>query len=619
MARKTTIVICMNPGSNADHIQQVLCGLSDFDIKIFTCFKDLVSLNDKALRAIHGFVVLCELDWDHELSGNGGSLWKGVGLVQGYLRSKKSLNVPIIFVSYSASFSIIKDEPGASIILTPALQHQFVRLPVSDFKKEVLGLFKEMRPMTTLEQRYTKQLYCDCEGMLHRIKHNVGGTDNDTLKTQIVYVIDKCFSYEKERLIKKLEGSGTDLKVFCQELLDMMDNGRQTDNTINPEFVCSSGSSQIKTLLLEDNKDDKYINRFVEYIRNKNQVYQEQNKVYLFEEPRVVRDEKTFDSKFKRIKFEVVICDIEIKDEEGKLNSLGFNIIENKVNKGYTRPLYYIVTNVTRSFYDQIKIPRVNRIRLKEEVFGSDLEIERLLYGIKEVVQHKEQEMDDPQKYLKVWEILDNYVRNPENYPFVFKNKTKFGIDCFDSFDELDFCVNTKSLDLIKQFLILINQKSAEYYPARIKIKKEYDHICEDMRMIIKRGITCGNEEFVRHFDFGQSIKPDDIEKFVIRLILRRFFLYLIEFIKFVDLESHYSENLKLNAKDIACRAISKQFKRIDEFQSKCLNYTLLYSPEKNDDLQQTQEEKAFVTAIKAKGEDAFDFDDEDLIDQLCF
>ena len=93
----------------------------------------------------------------------------------------------------------------------------------------------------------------------------------------------------------------------------------------------------------------------------------------------------------------------------------------------------------------------------------------------------------------------------------------------------------------------------------------------------------------------------------------------MIEFVKFVNLESYYPEYLKLTEKDIACRAISKQYKRDGELQSKCLNYTLLYSPEKRDGLQQTQEEKAFVAAIKAKGKEAFDFDDEDLIDQLCF
>ncbi|MBR5912042.1 MAG: hypothetical protein IKZ55_08655 [Bacteroidales bacterium] len=640
MKQKKNIIICWNDNAYQGVLNDSFLNAENYNVKVFTSFDYFSQLGEtdteikKALKDCSGFVVLCELQWNHEKTNSPYLEFQGITFVQRYLRDRLGLKVPVVFTSFLDAKDIISPElkpqlrPDAGIIMTPALQHRFVRLPAK--LEELLKPFGKMRKMSDTELVYTQMQYCNHKGFLSQIKHNVEGrsaSDQDYYRKQIKFVLEKDNRFKGfSDYIKLLQECKTtqDLSSFCAKLINRLTDSKETtssSNNIDFHFACKSETEQIKILLLEDNPDDPHVHQFVEFITEKNRCYNEQNMTFVFRIPIIAKSEEEFKRLFKRTRYEVVICDIEIRGEEGNLDALGFNIIESLIGEGYTRPLYYIVTNVTRSFYDQIKIQRINRIRLKEEVFGSEREMERLIYGIKEVMEHQKQVADDPYKYLKVYNELDNYINNPRNYPIEFKNTTKFGVQTFLSFDSLNERVHFEALKLIKEFLCIMNAHlcQCEVIGKRFSIKKEFDSVCREMRQSIKNGITCANEKFVKDFDLGSDIQPNHIEKFIIRMILRRFFLYLRVFIAHYGLVNNYPDELRLTVNDIACRAINKQYKGVDEIQSKCLIYTLLYSPEKSDDLQQTIEEKAFVEAVVDKGEKAFPYTDEDEIEELNF
>ena len=119
--------------------------------------------------------------------------------------------------------------------------------------------------------------------------------------------------------------------------------------------------------------------------------------------------------------FDVIIVDIDIRNKDNELVALGFEVVRHLIeDKNALSHVYYIVTNVTRSFYDQINIPGVKHTKLKEEVFGSDEKIERFLYGVKEAVEVKRAIPSDCQYIL---DKLCSYVKNGMNYPFSYKFK----------------------------------------------------------------------------------------------------------------------------------------------------------------------------------------------------
>ena len=119
--------------------------------------------------------------------------------------------------------------------------------------------------------------------------------------------------------------------------------------------------------------------------------------------------------------------------------------------------VYYIVTNVTRSFYDQIKIPGISRIRLKEEVFGSDEKINRFLYGIKEAVDSKQQPKSDCQY---IFDKLNTYIKNESNYPigyqFNYMKERKEEQKELNSLNELENVVRRETTKLVHVFLLAI-------------------------------------------------------------------------------------------------------------------------------------------------------------------
>lgn len=616
------------------------------NVKVCIDRNEFLSLGEDVLKKAQGFIVRCELDWHHESAHCNYTSMGGVKLVKELLRLKLGITAPVVFVSVFSQDEIMeKQHDNMDIIKTPALQHKFVKIGdghKTSFTKDILGLLKTMRPLSPLELSYTQMIYCDISGLLSQVKHN-STQDPEYCRAQVRFVIERKFPNDQD-LIQQAEDPNTDLSQLCQVVINKLKKAESDKENaiVDPGFVCAPKQEPFSILMIEDNINDNHIVKFKQYIKKRINYYKNEGKTYLFKEPLFVCDEKSIDKYMTKQQFDVVICDIEIRDQEGDLVSLGFNILA-RLCARYTTPIYYIVTNVTRSFYDQIRIQGVNRIRLKEEVFGSDKEMERFLNNIKEIKAHEEQCTSiSKNKYIPIFRIMDSYLRIPANYPIEFAKKTEFGIRRFDAFDELENCVRQQSIQLIKELLRTANiftggnldalESKFDFLPDSYAV----NNICAQMRNYVNETISLGNEKFVKHFDFSAPITPDIIRKFVIRLILRRYFFYaklFIEHYKLNDIEDY--ETQKLTIDDIACRVISGQYKGDhynqdktdshfkwvdkDDMPGKCLYYTLLYSPELDESQQMTKEETAFVEAVKRLGDAAFNIANEEAIECLDF
>lgn len=657
MGNKKKLVICWNDNGYADKLNKAFAQSKDFSVTAFTSFEFFEKLGKSdqerrmKLKEYDGFVVLCELQWNHETAGADFSEFLGISFVQGYLRRKLGLKAPVVFSSFMDAKEIVEQKPVYSIIMTPALQHEFVRLPSQP--ETLVEPFAKMRFMSDTELVYTQMQYCDFLGLLRQIKHNSEGRkadEQEIFRHQVKYVIEKQFRSDAS-LIKDLERA-KDVGIFCESLmkeLSVEETDLAVSKVIDLDYACERESEQLRILILEDDPNDVNVNRFIEYIVEQNKIYKENGKCYLFQEPVRVSTKEDFNASLRRFVYHIVICDIEIR-EGGKLVSLGFNIAV-EAAKHKTKPLYYIVTNVTRSFYDQIKLSSIRRIHLKKEVFGTEESIARFLYGIKEVnAQRKEDEADSKSDCEVVFDRLYEYVKRNDFALFEYHWKNgRFKAD-ISSYDELESVVKEESVKLIKQFLLYFVEISQDgkngvyFYISSVQAMKDNNFVafnlgCETMRDYIK-SIMAPNEKFLGEFlkSIIRSDNPykdptkDHLQKFIIRLILRRFFLYVREFMekyhvydsaKCFAKKSDRNENRIFTCSDIACRAINVAYKDIygemvvrkdNSFneQGRVLERILLISSDRNPEYL-TIEEEDFLNCLKKKKDKAFLLDKKEI------
>ena len=586
--------------------EEMASRIIEYDIKICTSYLELCR-ND--FSTIDGLIMLCELPWDCYGSNYSPTRFSGVDLVQFLREEQNNVKAPVVFVSFFSQNDIVSLKKDAEIIRTPVLQHGFVMLPSK--LEDIVKKFDTMRPQNIVELKYTQLQYCNPSGLLTQIAHAIGSSSGEVekeYKEQIKYILNKYFNDEKT-LFAEYEQHDSDhtIGAFCKKLYNLMNNTQKNEivGDIDWNYACNSDESNlIKIAYLEDDVEhDANANRFVNYIKTeiskyKNRGYQFLFKLSLFSEPDQLK--QRYDE------FDVIICDIMLKKDK-QLVALGFNIIKDLMLLP-KRPLYYIVTNVTRSFYDQIMMPGIQRIRLKEEVFGSKEAISKFLYGIKEVWDNRIID-EDKADYLMVFSELLKNVRDETQYPHRFR-KTAFKVKELTSYKELEDIIQSQSMDLIKVFLkewsgTVSNFDSEYYYLA-------FDEVSETMRDYVKKNIGLGNgrliDELVVKFRQGENPSSENIKNFMIRLILRRYFFYLREFAKNYDLETSFNKKVhkkyKCSNSEFVCRAISEQYRDEGKHltQSRCLDETLLYSlavENQDEDLQLTDEERDFVRTIR--------------------
>jgi hypothetical protein len=201
---KKTVLICWNDGDSGNFIK---AQIEKLGCEAVICQK-FPTLKNTDWSKITYIIVLCELRWSDEVNEGAYSDMNGIKLVQHYIRSKKKIKLPILFLSMlSRNFILnLKDHSDKEIISTPALQHYFLDV----LSPEGLDILKEMRELSTVELEYSL-LYCAPRYMLAKFKHDISQYDTIDLLIELVSSI-------KHRLKE------TRLKTLIQPLNDIKNN-----------------------------------------------------------------------------------------------------------------------------------------------------------------------------------------------------------------------------------------------------------------------------------------------------------------------------------------------------------------------------------------------------------
>lgn len=545
---------------------------------------DLKKISTANLRNAKGFVVLCELTWDHEMENATSSDLKGIGLVQHYLRTKKKVKAPVVFTSFFSHDYLkgIQDKTDTQIIFTPALQHKFVRLPAES--RQLIDTVRSMEKLTDMDLAYTQSLYCNTTGMLNRIIHAVTGRPENNLAEyfkQIEYILKRDFPKNealKERFKTIKDNNDVSaLKSFCETLRN------QLGESAAPDF---NSCEFMRVLYIEDHVESGEEKLFHDFMSN-----EENQRRYRFRYTHKPTPEGLFEGdRFRN--YEVIISDIELRDSEtNELTALGYKEIE-KMTKVSLYPLYYLVTNMSRSIYDQIKIPGVRRIRLKSEVFGSEEKIKTFLFGIREVFEDRESLQKATNKRQRLFDQLDSFVRNHalkiSNFPFTDINGIKTTVN-INNYEEFTRFVKDETLKVIRFSLTVFKNEPLPCNGIDHRNFLKYDKNCKTMRNQIRRTITLGNENLGNFIRETRNPNTEDLMNFAIRMILRSFCLYVNEFVQHYKIDQSFGLTPESNGEfnenclrrlldpkdrndidgsfstwDIACRAISTQYQMLN-------------------------------------------------------
>lgn len=601
-------------------------------VSVCTSFKELnIVLNSDT--KIDGIIVLCDLDWNDYNSTDD---YKGISLVQRFIRYEKKMIIPIVFTSTDSLHAIIKERPDANIIATPVLQHKFVQWSL--VIEDLFHCFDNMKELTKRQLEYALNRFCDLKGLLSHIKHNCSNDSIDSYKAQLLYVVKKLFNNDNIKL-NEVQAASSDKEIakICEKYIHELQSDNDVANIKIADYICDSEEKQLRTLILDDNENDEYTNRLVRCMNKICDAVSSKNFTCSITKPVVTRN---IDDFFKELDnnslpYNNIILDVEIWNKNDELVALGFDIAE-EVRTRMTTPVQInMITNITRSLHsrliDNYNNDVIKGIYLKEEILSSDTQTIRFINSINQEWNNYYNFFKTPQfDCCKVYQKLITTVKR--RLPGTVKmeidfdkisnvGKTDLRIYMISNYDELDVVVKDISTALIKRFL-------SEFPNTGTGITWEiYDTVCTKMRGVISDSIGLGNEKLIDKIMGKKKVaskKPDsdDIINFIYRLVLRRFFLYLKLFINNYGLIIEFDElkkkagredvKWKYRDADLACRAISKQFKRpyIDEDyntskQSKCLTETLLYSIKVDEKDQLAEEEKAFKEAV-IKNQDSF-------------
>ena len=603
-------------------------------VSVCTSFKELNKVLNSDTK-IDGIIVWCDLEWnDYDSPDN----YKGISLVQHFIRYEKKMNTPVVFTSTQNLHTIIKKRPDANIIATPALQHKFVQF--SPNIEDLLHCFDNMKEITKRQLEYALNRFCDLKGLLSHIKHNCSNGSIDSYKTQLLYAVTKLFNNDSAKL-NEVQAASSDKEIIriCEKYIHELQNDNTVANIKIVDYICDSEEKQLRTLILDDNEEDECTNRLVRCMNQICDMVTSKNSICSIAKPVVARNIDDFFSLLDEdSSFNNIILDIEIWNKSEELEALGFDIAE-EVRTRMTTPVQInMITNITRSLHskliDNFNNDVVKGIYLKEDILSSDTQTISFIKSINQEWNNYFNLYKAPQfNCCKVYQRLITTVkrRMPNNVKIKLdfdkitnSGKTDIRLYTLTNYDELEIAIKDITSELIKRFLSEFPKEAS----ADDITWEKFDSVCSIMRRVVSDSIGLGNEKLIDKImgkKKAASKEPDtdDINNFVSRLVLRRFFLYLKLFINNYEITRKFDykkthdedrEDVKWRYRDadLACRAISKQFKRpfIDEEyntskQSKCLTETLLYSIKIDEKDQLSEEEKAFVESV-IKNEDSF-------------
>ncbi|WP_314150436.1 hypothetical protein [Capnocytophaga granulosa] len=175
-------------------------------------------------NAYDAIVVLCELTWEGHTSAQ---LW-GIELVQQELCLNPHVFTPVLFVSLFSQAEILQREPHKKIIAAYALGYHFIQLPIAT--KDDMARFYRMERVGTLEKEDAYH-FASRKAMVQAIRHDVKN-------------IPESIEISRRRLLNFLETVSEGYKQRAEEIKTKMGASPLTVediiaicNEIEPWFV----------------------------------------------------------------------------------------------------------------------------------------------------------------------------------------------------------------------------------------------------------------------------------------------------------------------------------------------------------------------------------------------
>ena len=546
-------------------VEEKLKKLCDDEKGIEKLISNIKELNSKNWTKLTGIIVLCELKWENKAYSN----MYGIELVQQYIRTMYSIRLPVLFVSFLKYNEIIaqNEHVDKRIISTPALKHDFICVlePIEEWIEKIINT----GPMSKLDLNYTVKNFCNKDGLVRTILHSITGNSSlDAIKEQI-RTLGSLKNLMDEQQTKKYQG----IKQMC--------NGKNNIEDIKKEIrdICYQLSPIIEQVNDESQKQKE---RTVFYIDDEfdtdpriidlqKEATEKRINFIIHKNPAEIKkaieasDIRNFQKALnKGVDFfkgiDVVICDIEIWDKpiestERLLVVQGYKFIEKLISLDYRNKQYLLLTNCTRDLYSSIinSLKNVNiDIDIKERVLGSKEARANYIYKIRDLIEN-----EIPKSSMTIIEIFNNYIHNPDNYEDDKKNnfltlKVFGNSDKYYEYSDIEKLITEELKKITDKWDLVCNEfPNLPVFREGEKYKK--------MKENINRAMLGGELRQIRNFKYDS----DELGKFVQKLILRRFVMY-------VAIGENKSSFLRdVSIKD-ACYAISSN--------EKCYTTTLNFS-----------------------------------------
>ena len=520
-------------------------------------------------NAYDAIVVLCELTWEGHTSAQ---LW-GIELVQQELCLNPHVFTPVLFVSLFSQAEILQREPHKKIIAAYALGYHFIQLPIAT--KDDMARFYRMERVGTLEKEDAYH-FASRKAMVQAIRHDVKN-------------IPESIEISRRRLLNFLETVSEGYKQRAEEIKTKMGASPLTVediiaicNEIEPWFVDEythpSSSEEgantpknYKVLFLEDEAN------LLDVVEK-----EAQGKIQIIHCTQTSEALKKIEQDTSN-EIKVVVVDFRIWDKpedyynQRMLEPQGYRFIEKVVAMGHYC-IFIALSELPRMFQHRISslssiliVPenkqlvlstpqqRANFIqklcywaadteeRLKVNAFGSEKLFEFYKWLLMQKKEPKEIDIDaETIKLINSFkEIIGGDVgriyeaKNFMNFPIFkdeYNSRTEWNLNGKSLSDDEYFDNWCKSVinrnnnrenkgnldEEIKQVLDIEKDNDVKNFynliPKRLREKIGYNFSDEQREKIVK--IQKGKDK--RTIDF-----EEDKSTFIIKLIIRRFAIYL--------------------------------------------------------------------------------------------
>lgn len=515
-------------------------------------------------------VVLCQLTWQdgqgklHEAKEH----W-GVSLVQREICLDKEIDIPVLFLSFLPKKDIIDSYPDMQIISLYTLGYHFIQLSTTGPSNADLEAFYKMERVLPLEKEDAYQ-FANPKGMLALIRHDVKQEKIKYYRKWLEQILQTAAeSTEKKQLLELLDSATEEeIRNICTEAEKLF-----TDAILSlPKENTATDKQKPHVLILED--DENILKEFKEEAKDKIILTHHTNTVEALAEIKADTNNT----------YKVVIVDFRIWDnpsaplsQRTMTQPQGYRFIEKVVAMGHYC-VFIALSELPRMF--QLRISSLSSIlivpenkqlvlstpqqranfiqklcywaadteeRLKVNAFGS----EKLFEFYKWLLMQKKEpeEIDIDAETIKLInsfkEIIGGDVgriyeaKNFMNFPIFkdeYNSRTEWNLNGKSLSDDEYFDNWCKSVinrnnnrenkgnldEEIKQVLDIEKDNDVKNFynliPKRLREKIGYNFSDKQREKIVK--IQKGKDK--RTIDF-----EEDKSTFIIKLIIRRFAIYL--------------------------------------------------------------------------------------------